>query len=172
MLREHNFPPDHIWNVDETGFVHDGDPSKTLVCGPKGVKQVSLRVQNEKTGDSHITVIGAINAAGHVHPPGVIFKGASINEGMMIDQVFPGSVVGASNKGWVTKELFRSFMRHFATSIGASTDNKHLVVMDGHSTHLGSAFQTEMQDLGIVLVWLPSLTTPYYNLSTSQPSVM
>ena len=45
------------------------------------------------------------------------------------------SIMGISDSGWITSELFMDFMKHFAVHARCSPDNKTLLIFYGHNTH-------------------------------------
>ena len=63
-----------------------------------------------------------------------IFK-RKTNKPELIDRAPVGSVMGISDSGWITSELFMDLMKHFAVHARCSPDNKTLLIFDGHNTH-------------------------------------
>ena len=64
----------------------------------------------------------------------MIFK-RKTNKPELIDRAPVGSIMGISDSGWTTSELFMDFMKHFAVHARCSPYNKTLLIFDGHNTH-------------------------------------
>ena len=64
-------------------------------------------------------------------------------------------------RAWMTKELLFNFLCHFFTSIPShlSPKNRHLLVLDGHGSHIVVQTIEEVNKLGIDLLTLLSHTT-------------
>jgi len=100
------------------------------VIAEVGVKTVSHITSNTK---SQLTVLGAVNAAGHYIPPFVIFNRKSLNPEWTKGEV-PNTSYGLSSKGWVDTELFQDwFIEHFLAY--APKCRPLLLLMNGHSSH-------------------------------------
>ena len=52
---------------------------------------------------------------------------------------FPtGAVAQVHESGWMTKELFLEWFKHFVSFTGAKKEKPVLLIVDGHSTHTNS----------------------------------
>lgn len=62
---------------------------------------------------------------------------------------------------WMTKELFLNWRCHFVASIpgGVSLENRHLIVLDGHGSHVTVQMIEQSNKLGIDLLTLATNTT-------------
>ena len=67
-----------------------------------------------------------------------------------------GSIQHNCKTGWIQKDIFVAWLRHFIKHTGSTTDNPSLIILDGHSTHVKSL---ELIDLarssGVTIVCLP-----------------
>lgn len=67
-----------------------------------------------------------------------------------------GSFSVCHESGWITKELFIIWFKHFIEFVGASQDRKILLVLDGHASHTKNI---ELIDLarkhGVILLCFP-----------------
>lgn len=63
------FPPERIWNLDETGLTTVQNPKK--IISPKGVKQIGKATSAER--GQLVTLIACINAIGNHIPTMLIF---------------------------------------------------------------------------------------------------
>ena len=61
----------------------------------------------------------------------------------------------------MTKELFLNWIFHFSTSVpgGVFLENIHLLILDGHGSHMAVQTIEEANKLGIDLLTLPAHTT-------------
>ena len=69
LLRKHQFGPDNIYNLDETGLTTVQTPGK--IIAKKGVKQVG-QVTSSERGEL-VTLCCMINALGNALPPFFVF---------------------------------------------------------------------------------------------------
>lgn len=69
LMDRFQFPPQQIYNIDETGITTVHKPKKIIAC--RGLKQVS-KVTSAERGEL-VTVCAAINAIGNHLPPFIIF---------------------------------------------------------------------------------------------------
>jgi len=62
---------------------------------------------------------------------------------------------------WMTKELFLNCLCHFVESIlgGVSPNSRHLLILDGHGSHMDVQTIEEEEKIGIDLLTLPTHTT-------------
>ncbi|XP_059069858.1 stress response protein NST1-like [Cryptomeria japonica] len=69
--------------------------------------------------------------------------------------------MAAQPHAWMTKELFLNWLHHFARSIpgGVSPNNRHLLIFDGHGSHVAFPMIQEAKVLGIDLVTFPAHTS-------------
>ena len=77
----------------------------------------------------------------------------------MVDQLMQGappqSVGLASASGWTDAGLFLKWMEHFVLYMNTSTQNCHLIVLDGHHSHKTMDAVNYARAHGIELVTLP-----------------
>jgi DDE superfamily endonuclease len=48
----------------------------------------------------------------------------------------PGSIIKVSDNGWISKEIFCEWAKQFVTQLPKSDNLPHLLLLDGHSTHI------------------------------------
>ena len=89
-----------IYNMDESGMPLD--PKQLKRVAHKGTKKVHGQASGNK---SQITIVACGNAAGHVLPPMIIFKGERLNHLWCLNEV-PDTLYGMSESGWINSELF------------------------------------------------------------------
>lgn len=121
--------PSHIWNLDESGL-QDVFEAKRAV-GQKGVPLYQVKA-GEK-GDT-TTVLPVFNAMGEIGALMVIFKGKRIRPEWAVGSP-SGTLIRASPDGWINKDLFLEFCKAFVAKL-VKDGKKHLVLMDGHGSHV------------------------------------
>lgn len=69
--------------------------------------------------------------------------------------------MAAHPHAWMTKELFMNWIFHFVASIlgGVSPENRHLLILDGHGSHMVVHTIEEANNFGIDLLTFPTHTT-------------
>jgi len=72
-----------------------------------------------------------------------------------------GSIGGCSVNGWNDSTLSVRWLNHFIEHIKASTTNKILLVLDGHSSHKSLKAIELARRGGITIICLPRTATYY-----------
>jgi len=144
----------NIYNVDETAVTTVQRPAK-VVAG-KGTKQVG-RITSAERG-TLVTACCCINAVGNSIPPFFVyprvhFKSSMLNGGP------PGSVGVGNPSGWMTSNCFIEWMKHFAKCTQCSTDNKVLLRLDNHDSHISYECLHFAKENGITMLSFPPHTT-------------
>ncbi|KAL0830140.1 hypothetical protein ABMA28_003597 [Loxostege sticticalis] len=147
LMDRFQFPPQQIYNVDETA------------C--RGLKQVS-KVTSAERGEL-VTVCSAINAIGNHLPPFMIFPRKNWQT-RMLDNAPPGTNGVANPSGWMTVATFLEFMKHFQKHVRSSKENPALIIFDNHESHITVDSVQYAKDHGIHL-----LTTPPHTSQKLQP---
>jgi hypothetical protein len=64
-------------------------------------------------------------------------------------------------KTWMTSFLFKEFLSFFKRSIlgGISPNNHHLLILDGHGSHVNLEVIKQVQQFGLYMITLPSHTS-------------
>ena len=75
-----------------------------------------------------------MNAVGDYIPPMMIYKRKRLHQNMLIGAA-PGTVFERSDSGWMTRELFLSWIKHFQGHVHWSPDKPGLLILDGHYSH-------------------------------------
>ena len=120
--------PGSIFNCDETGVPLS--PKSFKVVAEKGSKNPSNIIADSK---SQITVLACTCAVGYAIPPFIIFGRNSYHPHLSKGEI-PGTLYGATPKGWMTQKLFYQwFKQHFLKY--APSIRPLLLIMDGHSSH-------------------------------------
>lgn len=146
--------PDKIWNLDESGLTTVQGQSK--IIAPKGVKQIGSVTSAER--GTLVTMIAAVNAVGNSLPPMLIFPRVHFKERMLFGG--PAGCIGAANpSGWSNEVTFIKFLDHFLNTVKSSKDDRVLLILDNHETHLSPEVLDKASDAGIVMVTYPPHTS-------------
>jgi hypothetical protein len=137
LLREHKYPPSAIYNVDETGF-SIGSSRKSVVL----LDQLNQRREKTQPGRQEwITSLECVSASGVTLPPCLIFKGQNLNSGWIPNETPAGWKFITSKKGWTSDLIgFEWLKADFQLFISKSTNSRHLLIIDGHSSHVTARF--------------------------------
>ena len=108
---------------------------------------------------TNTTVVCCANAVGVFVPPMFIYKrkriAPQLGNGAPAD-----SLIEISDHSFITSELFVKWLQHFIDFVKPSTDNKVLLLLDGHTTHTKNSDALKLARAnGIILVQLPAHTT-------------
>lgn len=146
----YHFQPNNIYNIDETGI-------QTVVQAPKviaekGSKGVGQSVSAER--GSLVTMCGIISASGNTIPPVYIFPRIRMKEQFMYGAV-TGAIGFAGQSGWMTANIFVKVLQHIQKYTSCNTENKILIIMDNHETHISLEAILYSRANGIVLLSFP-----------------
>ena len=150
LVEEHNFPPDKIYNVDETGMTTvQTRPSKIIAL--RGKRQVGALTSAER--GTLVTTEICMSATGSFVPPMFVWPRVRMK---LMDECPPGSISECHNSGWMQTNIFTIWFQHFVKVSGATTDNKVLLILDGHATHTHNLDVINMaRENGVYLLSLP-----------------
>ncbi|KAG2215771.1 hypothetical protein INT45_009412, partial [Circinella minor] len=143
------FPPERIYNIDETGLFYKQVPRRTISKQSIG----GLKVDKNR-----ITVVCVCNADGS-HRISPYFIGR-----YETGQGFNGKISNAykyynNTKAWMTKEIFRKILRKIDSAVYAAHKGKRvLLLMDNAPSHKNLDIKLE----NIEICMLPPNTTSHY----------
>uniref|UniRef100_A0A2A4K4E0 HTH CENPB-type domain-containing protein n=1 Tax=Heliothis virescens TaxID=7102 RepID=A0A2A4K4E0_HELVI len=150
VLERENYTASAIWNMDETGITTVQKPDR--VIAGRGTKQVSSVTSAER--GVLVTVATAVNAIGNSIPPMFIFPRKRFQDHFIRDAP-QGSTGSANGSGWMQEEDFYIFLNHFKTHARPSKDNKCILLLDNHNSHIALKNIDLCRDSGIVLLTFP-----------------
>jgi hypothetical protein len=129
-------------------------PKKIIAV--RGEKQVG-KVTSGERGEI-VTACCAINAIGNHIPPFMIFPRKNWQDRMINNG--PAGTVGVSHSsGWMTVPNFLKYLQHFQKHVKASKENKCLLIMDNHDSHVSLGAINFAKDNGIILLTIPPRTS-------------
>jgi hypothetical protein len=128
VIKQYNFQPHDIWNMDETGVTTVQKPNK--VVARKGFKQVGAITSAER--GTLVTLAAAISGGGNSVPPFFIFPRVHFKDHFIRDG--PVGCKGGSNpSGWMTEQLFVAFLKHFHNHVKSTKEKPCLLLLDNHT---------------------------------------
>lgn len=155
VLDKYKFPPQHIYNVDETGMSTVPTKSQKILA-TKGRKQVGILSSAER--GLHYTAVCCMNAIGTFVPPAFIFPRKRYKAELMEDAPI-SSVAFCQETGWMNGEIFLKWLKHFTEHVKPSPENKVLLILDGHGSHKTLEVLEYTKQHGIILFCLPAHCT-------------
>lgn len=147
---KHNINPMRVYNMDESALNTVQTTQKVIAM--KGKKQVGAVTSAER--GVHCTVVCCMCSAGNFIPPSVIFPRRRWKPELG-DEGPPGTLNLCQENGWMTGELFLEWLKHFVTYAAPTSDNKVLLLLDGHSSHKFYEALKYARDNGIILMCFP-----------------
>ncbi|CAB3251125.1 unnamed protein product [Arctia plantaginis] len=155
-MRNNNFPPDRIFNVDETGLtvVQSKVPQ---VVGKKGKRQIGALTAAER--GSLCTVVCCMSASGIFVPPMMIFPRKNFTD-LLMKGAPPGTIGKVHPSGWIQSNLFTEWFRHFIEKTNPSEASPVLLIFDGHYSHTRNLEIIELaRENHVTIISLPPHTT-------------
>lgn len=150
VMDRFKFEPKDIYNIDETGVTTVQKPVK--VVAEKGTRQVGALTSGER--GTLVTVALAVNAIGNSVPPIFIFPRLRYKDHFVRDG--PVGCIGAGNaSGWMQEDEFLIYLNHFKKHTNASIENKVLLLLDNHQSHIGIRCLDFCKKNGIVMLSFP-----------------
>ncbi|XP_043234053.1 uncharacterized protein LOC122387709 [Amphibalanus amphitrite] len=150
VMEKNKFPPESIYNLDETGITTVAEMEK--VVAQKGAKQVGSITAAER--GTLVTVACAVNATGNAMPPFFVFPRVRYSDSF-VDGGPAGSDGYATPKGWMTSEVFLLAFQHFVKHAKPSKERPVLLLMDNHESHMSLALIMEAREAGVVILTFP-----------------
>lgn len=146
--------PEKIWNLDKTDLSTVQGQSK--IVAPKGIKQIGSAKSGER--GQLVTMIAAVNAVGNSLPPMFIFPRVHFKDRMLFGG--PAGCIGAVNiSGWSNDGTFLKFLDHFLGSVKCSKEDRVLLILDNHETHLSVQALEKASAAGVAMLTFPPHTS-------------
>ena len=126
------------------------DPKAPNIVAETGTKKVHYRSTGRK---GQITIVACGSTAGQILPPTIIFEAKKVNSAWSSGEL-PGTTYGCSDKGWITTDLFESWLSdHFLEH--AVSARPLLLLLDGHSTHNQPEVVRFVKEKKVIILCLP-----------------
>ncbi len=100
-----------------------------------------------------------VNVIGTTLPGFYIFRGERICDDY-IQLYKPRTCMAMQSKAWMITSLFKKFLSFFKRYIlsGISLINRHLLILDGHGSHVALEAIKQAKEFGLNMITLPSHT--------------
>ena len=138
------------------GLNPQGFKSKRVIA-ERGQKVIVTKRSNSR---ENVTVVATINAAGEVMPPLIIFRGQRLQEEWIRrDAGVPGATYTVTDSSMMQGPVFLAFFRRFRKHLvdnGKIDGKPHVIVLDGHASHLTLEVIKFAMDNNLVIFQLPS----------------
>lgn len=152
---KHQFRPQCIFNMDETGCTTVQKPRQ--VISQKGTKQVGKMTSAER--GELTTVACTICADGSSIPPLVLFPRVRMQPQFLHGNM-PGTKVCAVKGGWMTAEIFANeYLDHLIENTKCTAADPILLILDNHSSHMSIPAISKAKENGIVMLTIPPHTS-------------
>jgi len=132
-FRERSYPPECIYNADETGVNARGSGSARVIC-PKG-----LRANTQSSHDrENVSLMGCCSASGWSMPPMYIFAGKYRKPSWLAGTI-PGSTLAVTDSSMMQRRLFKGWLDVFIQASAPARGNGSkpaILLLDGHFSHI------------------------------------
>lgn len=156
-FKKHNITnASQVSNVDESGY--DASVSaKVLAAKGKACGQAQAG-----SGKLSFSVAETISADGHLFPPFVIYKCKHLYDTWMRGGP-PGTAYSKSENGWQAQVSFLEYFKKFVQWLNSreAVTKPHVLIMDGHTSHIQYAVAKLALANDIHLLILPGHCTHY-----------
>ena len=146
--------PHLIYNVDEKGTQANHKPPN--VVGSTEYYPPAVTAGRSET----ITFFGCENAAGNSIPPYFLYPGKKMQSRWM-DGSTPGAVGTVSDSGWSNSQIFLDYLKHHFKLYVPGQNDKILLLLDGHKSHVSLPVIEWAQDNNIIIHVLPAHTSHF-----------
>ena len=159
LYKDNSYISSHIWNVNESGY---NAPRFGLgkVLSKKGIRAIHTQISNKRKWLNY--ALTSINAAGCTIPHFFIFKGKRrVRDYLSLCSA--ESTMEMQEKDYMTSYLFSRWMDHFIAQLeesgNLSPTNRHLIILDGHKSHVTLEVIHKAKEHGVDMLNLPSHTS-------------
>ena len=149
-----------LYNVDESGFqLGMGRAQKVILNKLLKSGQNKDTIPNSANRES-LTVVECISADGVVLAPLVIFAAKQIRAPWVSNDLGNETLLAVSDTGYINDDIALAWIKQFdKLSARRQVGAVRMLVLDGHTTHLGMEFVQYCEEQSIHLFLLPPHTT-------------
>lgn len=150
-----SYQPHQIYNIDESGL--STVPTRLpKVVSPKGVRRVTKIVSAER--GKNVTVVCGMNASGQFIPPFLLYPRKRMRP-EFLNGTPPGTEGCCCESGWMTADIFLSYLKHFVKHVRPSATSPVLLFMDNHTSHVTLQCINFCRESHITVIGFPPHTT-------------
>ncbi|KAJ4427131.1 hypothetical protein ANN_24747 [Periplaneta americana] len=155
LVDQHKLTAAKIFNMDETS--HTVVQRQEKILAQRGKHQVAAISSCER--GQNVTGVYAMSASGFFLPPMLIYARKKMMESLTFGAP-PNTIFRCQDKGWMDSDTFCEWIRHFIRTVKPSSQEKVLLILDGHSSHTQSLKAIEIcRQYGVIMLSLPSHCT-------------
>jgi hypothetical protein len=159
LMLSRGYEASYIWNCDESG-AQAGQNVGGRVLAKTRVRSVHSIIPKER---EWLSVLVCVNAVGYHILSFYIFCGKNFQRDY-IKQCEDGASMAMQAKAWMTGQLFKSWIGHFVKNVcdyglGISLTCRHLLILDGHGSHVTMEVVKIARSVGLDLLILPLHTS-------------
>ena len=155
LYNSYNYSPSHIWNCDESRMQAGRFRGATVLARQGSKATHSIEPDQWK----HLSVLSCVNVDGGHIPNFYILKDMYFREDY-ITNCEARAVMGMQPNAWMTRRLFESWISHFIECLkrdpGVDMNNRHMLILDGHNSHVTIEIVNISMQSGLDIVSLPS----------------
>ena len=151
VLEKYKFPPNRIYNMDDSGFQTVPNKLPKHVA-PTGKREVAKNVAAEQ--GKTVTAACSMSATGHYVPPFFIFARKRQNP-LLIKDSPTGSVLAVTDSGYMNSKTFIDYLEHFRKQTNPTANSPILLILDNHISHTTLEAITYAKTNNIHLLSLP-----------------
>jgi len=152
--------------MDEKGFVIGICQASKRILSVKSIKPGQCKGQMQDGSREFITCIAAVSAGGEKISPSLIYQSESgdMQDSWLKDFNFSNqhAYFALSPKGWTSDKHGVEWLSRFdeqTSKIVGNTQEKRLLILDGHSSHITMEFLQKAMALNILVVIFPPHST-------------
>ena len=153
-MDRYKFIPNRIFNLDETGVTTVQSPKQVSVA--KGTKQIGSITSRERV--ELVTIVCYISGTGNSISPAFIFPRINYKDHFVRDG--PTGSIDTSNKSeWINEKNFSMYLKHIVNQISCNNENRALLILDNHKSHVSMASIQSAKQNGLILLTIPLHTS-------------
>jgi hypothetical protein len=158
-MLQRGYEAQYIWNYDKPR-AQVGRNGGGRVLAKRGLRSVYSIIPKEL---EWLSILVCINAVGYHIPSFYIFCGKTFQRDY-IKKCEDNTSMAMQPKAWMTGQLFKSWIGHFVINVrdyglGISSDCRHLLILNGHGSHVTMDVVKTARSVGLDLLMLPSHTS-------------
>jgi hypothetical protein len=139
--------------------MQEGRNGGGIVIARRSARRVHSIIPNQR---EWLSVLVCMNTTGLAIPSFYVFKEKYLRQNY-IERCEPGTTMAMQPRAWMTGYLFSAWISHFIECVqhtgGISVEQRHLLILDGHSSHMTLDIVWEARAAGLDLLTLPSHTS-------------
>ena len=164
-IKYYNVEPEHIYNMDEKGFMIGAVDRQKRIFSKRLFKKKQFQQQLQDGNREWISLLACVCADGTALPPGLIYPADSKNiqdvwvEDVKVEEHM--AFFGVSQSGWSNDGLGLAWLQQvFQRFTAAKARRKYrLLLVDGHGSHLTEEFLEYCHRHKILLAVYPPHST-------------